>query len=221
MSLFITGTDTDVGKTIVTAGLAVLLQKKMNVGIMKPFATGDTNNGKYASNDIEVLSKVIDIDSEELVNPQFYGIPASPYTACKNLKKRPKVSSVLTSFKKLEKLHDIVLVEGIGGIMTPIRRNYFVVNLIKDMKIPCIIVAKSRIGTINHTIMTCKMCQEYDIPIKGIIINQFGGGYDTDELTRDLQDITGIKILGSIPVMNDTSKDNLFNIFQNLDINFP
>ncbi|HIE46756.1 MAG TPA: dethiobiotin synthase, partial [Nitrosopumilus sp.] len=155
-SLFITGTDTDVGKTYITAGLAVAIRKTgIDVGVMKPFAAGTVQKKGYKSEDIEILSRAaMTCDPENLVNPQFFPIPASPYTAWKKLKTKPKISTILSGFKKLTKLHDMILVEGMGGIMTPILKNYYVTNLIKEMNIPTIIVTRSKVGTINHTIMT-------------------------------------------------------------------
>ncbi len=220
-SLFITGTDTDVGKTYITAGLAVTLRKSgMDVGVMKPFAAGRSQKKGYKSKDIVILSRAAMVcDPEKLVNPQFFKIPASPYTAWKTLKTKPKISTILSSFKKLTKLHDMILVEGMGGIMTPILKNYYVTNLIKEMKIPTIIVARSKVGTINHTIMTIKMCEKYKIPVKGIIINNFDDGYPVAELKRDLQNLTGIKVLGSIPLLKDMSDGSLYRIFKkNIDL---
>ena len=215
-SLFITGTDTDVGKTYITAGLGITLRKMgINVGVMKPFAAGTAQKKGYKSEDIVILSRAAHAcDPENLVNPQFFPIPASPYTAWKNLKIKPKVSTILSSFKKLTKLHDMLLVEGMGGIMTPILKDYYVTNLIKEMKIPTVIVTRSKIGTVNHTIMTVKMCQKYKIPIKGIIINNFDKGYPVKELKRDLQNLTGVKVLGSIPFIKDMSDASLYRIFK-------
>ena len=220
-SLFITGTDTDVGKTYITAGLAVTLRKSgMDVGVMKPFAAGRSQKKGYKSKDIVILSRAAMVcDPEKLVNPQFFKIPASPYTAWKTLKTKPKVSTILSSFKKLTKLHDMILVEGMGGIMTPIFKDYYVTNLIKEMKIPTVIVTRSKVGTVNHTVMTCKMCEKYKIPVKGIIINNFDDGYPVKELTRDLQNLTGVKILGSIPFIKDMSDSSLYRIFKkNIDL---
>ncbi len=215
-SLFITGTDTDVGKTYITAGLGVTFRKMgIDVGVMKPFAAGRAQKKGYKSKDIVIISKAAHAcDPENLVNPQFFPIPASPYTAWKNLKTKPKISTILSSFKKLSKLHDMILVEGMGGIMTPILKNYYVTNLIKEMKIPTVIVTRSKVGTINHTIMTVKMCEKYKIPVKGIIINNFDAGYPVKELTRDLQNLTGVKVLGSIPFIKDMSGASLYRIFK-------
>jgi dethiobiotin synthetase len=220
-SLFITGTDTDVGKTYITAGLAVAIRKiGIDVGVMKPFAAGSAQKKGYKSEDIEILSRAaMACDPENLVNPQFFKIPASPYTAWKKLKTKPKISTVLSSFKKLTKLHDMILVEGMGGIMTPILKNYYITNLIKEMKIPTVIVTRSKVGTVNHTIMTVKMCEKYKIPIKGIIINNFDKGYPIKDLTRDLENLTGVKVLGSIPFIRDMSDELLYRIFKkNIDL---
>ena len=220
-SLFITGTDTDIGKTYITAGLAVTLRKSgMDVGVMKPFAAGSAQKKGYKSEDIEILSRAaMACDPENLVNPQFFEIPASPYTAWKKLKTKPKISTVLSSFKKLTKLHDMILVEGMGGIMTPILKNYYVTNLIKAMKIPTVIVTRSKVGTVNHTIMTVKMCEKYKIPVKGIIINNFDKGYPIKDLTRDLENLTGVKVLGSIPFIRDMGDESLYRIFKkNIDL---
>jgi len=220
-SLFITGTDTDVGKTYVTAGLAVAIRKmNIDVGVMKPFAAGIAQKEGFKSEDVEILSRAAQTsDPESLMNPQFFPIAASPYTAWKNLKTKPRVNLILDSFKKLSKLHDMLLVEGMGGIMTPILSDYYVINLIKEMKIPAVIVTRSRVGTVNHTIMTCKMCEKYKIPIKGIIINNFDDGYAENDLKRDLRNLTGINILGSIPFIDDLSDSSLHKIFKkNLDL---
>ncbi len=219
-SLFIAGTDTDVGKTYVTAGLGVVFRKMgIDVGVMKPFAAGTAQKKGYKSEDVEIISRAAMIcDPENLVNPQFFPIPASPYTAWKKLKTKPKVSTIISSFKKLSKLHKMLLVEGMGGIMTPILKDYYITNLIKEMKIPTVIVTRSKIGTVNHTIMTVKMCERYKIPIKGIIINDFDSGYPIKDLTKDLQNLTGIKVLGSIPFIKDMSDASLNRIFEkNID----
>jgi dethiobiotin synthetase len=112
-----------------------------------------------------------------------------------------------------------MLVEGMGGIMTPILQDYFVTNLIKDMKLPVVIVTRTKIGTVNHTIMTCNMCEKYKIPVKGIVINNFDtNGYNVKELKRDLENLTNIQVLGSIPFIDDMSDTSLYSVFKkNID----
>ena len=209
------------GKTYVAAGLAVTLRKMgIDVGIMKPFAAGTAQKTGFKSEDVEILANAAQVtDPEMLLNPQFFPIVASPYTALKNLKIKPNIKLILNQFKKLSKLHSMVLVEGMGGIMTPILQDYFVTNLIKDMKLPIIIVTRTKVGTINHTIMTCKMCEKYKIPVKGIVINNFDtNGYDVKELKRDLENLTNMPVLGSIPFIDDMSDMSLYRVFKkNID----
>ncbi len=201
-SYFITGTDTDVGKTWITAGIASALKKiGIDVGIMKPFAAGTAQKVGFKSEDTEILAKAAKInDAEQLINPQFFPIPASPFTASESLGVKVDVNLVLQNFKKLLKIHEMMLVEGMGGILTPILKDYFVTNLIKDMGLDVIVVTRSRIGTVNHTLMTCKMCTIYGLRVRGIIINNFDvNGYSINELKRDLEKLTGISVLGVIP----------------------
>ena len=220
-SIFITGTDTDVGKTYVATGLAVTLRKmKIDVGVMKPFAAGIAQKTGFKSEDVEILANAAQVnDPEMLLNPQFFPIAASPYTALKNLKITPNIKLILNRFEKLSKLHSMLLVEGMGGIMTPILQDYFVTNLIKDMKLPVIIVTRTKVGTVNHTVMTCKMCEKYKIPVKGIVINNFDtGGYPVKELKRDLENLTNMSVLGSIPFIDDMSDASLYRVFKkNID----
>lgn len=215
-SLFITGTDTDVGKTYVTAGLALALKKRgINVGIMKPFAAGQMQQNGFKSKDVEMLATAADVDeSEDLLNPQFFDIPASPYTAYKELGVRPKIKPVLRAFETLSKKHDVVLVEGIGGIMAPILKNYYVADMIRDMNLEVVIVTNRKIGAINHTVMTCRMCDFYKIPIKGIVINDMGPGYPISGLKRDIEALLEIKVLGVIPFIRDIKSSDVSEIFE-------
>jgi len=200
--LFITATDTDIGKTYVCAGLAHSLKKlDIDVGIMKPFACGVKQKTGFSSNDLTILSKAAMVnDAEELLNPFFFPIPASPYTAAKNLGVKIDINYLMKCFRKLDKIHDVMLVEGIGGIMTPILKDYAIIDLIKDLEANTIIVTSSKIGTINHTIMTCNMCKNMKIPVKGLIINNFDStGYPVSDLERDLSALTDLPVLCSLP----------------------
>jgi len=201
-SYFITGTDTDVGKTYITAGLAAAFQKRgINIGVMKPFAAGTQQKVGFKSSDSEILVKAAQVnDPEHLVNPQFFPITASPFTATESIGSKVDIELVLNSFKKLSQMHDMILVEGMGGILTPILKNYFVTNLIKDMNLDTIIVTRTKIGTVNHTLMTCNMCSKYGLRVQGIIINNFDtDGYASKDLKRDLEKLSGIPVLGTIP----------------------
>ena len=110
----------------------------------------------------------------------------------------------------------MMLVEGMGGIMTPILKNYHVTNLIKDMNLDAIIITRSRIGTVNHTMMTCEMCINSNIPVSGIIINDFDSdGYDATKLKSDLEDLTNLPVLGIIPRIDHLDITTLTNAIEN------
>ena len=203
------------GKTYVTAGLASAIKKRgIDVGIMKPFAAGIQEKTSYKSKDVQILTEAAQIkDDESLVNPYFFPIPASPFTASQKLGIEVDVSIAINSFKKLKTIHDVLLVEGMGGAMTPILKDYFITNLIKDMNLETIVVCSSRIGTVNHTIMTIKMCQNFGIKIHGLIINCLDKhGYPINELKRDLESLTGITVLGTIPFIQDFSIEKISEI---------
>ena len=216
--LFITATDTDIGKTYVCAGLAHSLKKlDIDVGIMKPFACGVKQKTGFSSNDLTILSKAAMVnDAEELLNPFFFPIPASPYTAAKNLGVKIDINYLMKCFRKLDKIHDVMLVEGIGGIMTPILKDYAIIDLIKDLEANTIIVTSSKIGTINHTIMTCNMCKNMKIPVKGLIINNFDStGYLVSDLERDLSAITDLPVLCSLPHMQKFNLNDYAKMIEN------
>jgi len=207
-SYFITATDTEIGKTVITAGLALAMKNNgINVGVMKPFACGLEQKRGFRSEDAELLAKAAKVnDPEDLINPYFFPIPVSPYAASNKLGTSIDVSLILERFEKLQAIHNVMLVEGIGGILTPILKGYCIADLIKDMNLDTIIVASSKIGTINHTLLTCDACKKYGIKIRGIIINNFGStGYDVAELASDLTDLSGIEVLCAIPHLVDKS----------------
>ena len=217
-SLFVTATDTDIGKTYVCAGIAHSLKKLgIDVGIMKPFACGVKQKTGFSSKDLSILSNAINIsDPEEFVNPFFFPIPASPYTAAKNLGVKIDVKHVMKCFRELNKIHDIMLVEGIGGIMTPILKDYAIIDLIKDLNANTIIVTSSKIGTINHTILTCNMCKNMKIPVKGLIINNFDStGYPVSDLERDLNALTDLPVLCSLPHMQKFNLNDYAKMIEN------
>jgi len=215
--LFVTATDTDIGKTYVCAGLAYALKKSgIDVGIMKPFACGVKQKIGFSSNDLTILTNAAMVDdAEDIINPFFFPIPASPYTAAKNLGVKIDIEYVMECFRKLDEIHDIVLVEGIGGIMTPILKDYAIIDLIKDLMANTIIVTSSKIGTVNHTVLTCNMCKNMNIPIKGLIINNFDStGYPIPELERDLSALTDLPVLCSLPHVKKFNLSNYSALIQ-------
>ncbi|MDE1842554.1 MAG: dethiobiotin synthase [Thaumarchaeota archaeon] len=206
-SYFVTGTDTGVGKTFFTAALAACLQKRgINVGVMKPIATGISPKTGFRSTDVSILhsaAKVNDLENE--INPIFMPLPVSPYDASKVLHLSFDKKIIFEQFEKLQKRHDMMLVEGIGGIMTPLTQDYFVSDLIKEIGLETIIVTRSTLGTLNHTMMTVNTCRNYGISIKGIVVNNYDekGGPEEKNSPLTIHEITRVDILGVLPFVKD------------------
>ena len=224
-SYFVTGTDTGVGKTAITAALAASLRKRgIDVGVMKPIATGIPQKNGFKSADVTLLHEAAKVnDSEEVINPVFLTVPSSPYDATKALGLKIDMKIIREKFQHLLKIHQMLLVEGIGGIMTPITKDFFVADMIKEMKLETIIVTRSTLGTLNHTLMTFRMCKEYGIAVKGMIINYFDekGSLAERNAPSTLHEITGLPILGIIPFVKDYQKlDAMTSIVEkNIDLN--
>jgi dethiobiotin synthetase len=223
-SYFITGTDTGVGKTTITAALAASIKKLgVDVGVMKPVATGIPQKSGFKSHDASILCQACGVDdAEDLVNPVFMSLPASPYDVSKILEIKFDKNIIFEKFMKLKSKHEMLFVEGIGGIMTPLSQDYFVADMIKVMDLETIIVTRSTLGTLNHTLMTVNTCRDYDISIKGIIVNNYDekGGTAEKNAPSTLYELTKIPILGILPFVKDYQNVEMMisHVQKNIDL---
>lgn len=210
--LFITGTDTGVGKTLVACGLAWLLRRRrINVGIMKPFATGSQiYSQNFKSQDTELLATAANVkDMDDDLNPVFFPIAASPLMASMITKNRISFKSVLYAFQRIRRRHEFVVVEGIGGIMVPLTNSYLLADFVKSIGLQLIVVSRPNLGSVNHTLLTVTACEKYGLDIIGIIINRMPSKPDivesmTPELIRKL---TGIPIIAVIPEQDSPNSE--------------
>jgi len=224
--LFITGTDTGVGKTIIGAALASTIRRSgVDVGIMKPFACADkVFSRKYKSEDVALLAKAAQVtDPDEQINPFFYPITTAPFVASKlNIKNKVNISCALKLYHKLCAKHDFMIVEGIGGVMVPLTRKKYIANFAKSLGLSTIIVSSLKLGTINHTLLTIKVCKGFGLNPIGIIIN---GIEENDSLVKDkvveaIEELSDVKILGVIPFLKNPKLSKMRRaIERNLDIN--
>lgn len=181
--VFVTGTDTDCGKTIIAGGIArALLHKGLNVGVMKPVATwGDPprepgGRKRWISEDaLHLRQSAATSDSPGLINPVCFKAALAPWPAARLEKKSINLNTVMHAYKELSQRHDYLVVEGVGGVMVPIKRDFFVLDLISRMKLAAIIVAHPSLGTINHILLTVNALKKEGIPIAGIVINNWQG----------------------------------------------
>ncbi|MBU3911169.1 MAG: dethiobiotin synthase [Candidatus Omnitrophica bacterium] len=198
---FITGTDTGVGKTEVAACLAgCFLRKGFKVAVMKPVATGV----RRTCSDARILKTAARSNAPlNRINPVALRYPLAPLTAKRLEKKKIDLNIIWRNFRKLKSASDVVIVEGIGGLMTPIKKTgrtvFYVRDMILKMGLPVILVTRPDLGTINHTLMTIGMLRARGIKIAGVIINY------TSHVKKDLavktnpsviEELSGIKVLG-------------------------
>lgn len=208
-SIFITGTDTDVGKTVATATIASCLKSSgKKVAAMKPIQTG-TDTQKIL--DIEFVYRVL--DEEFLIDdvcPYRFTEPLSPKLASEISGEEININTIVSAFRKLHDKFEHLIVEGAGGIMAPIKKDYFMSDLICDMDIPLIIVARPDLGTINHTLLTIEYAKYKCLDVMGVIINKYPPEPGYAELTNpnEISAISGVPILGIIPDINNINTLN-------------
>src|SRR5919198_3835747 len=149
--LFITGTDTEIGKTTVATSLASFLRRiGTDVGVMEPFAASTkVFSTKYKSKDSALLARAAQVnDPDKEINPFFYSVPTAPFTAAKIMsEKEPSLADALRICQKLAAKHNFMIVEGIGGVMVPLTKEEYVVHFAKLLDLPTIVVAGSKLGT--------------------------------------------------------------------------
>jgi len=204
--LFITGTDTGVGKTLITAGVAVSLRKSgMDIGVMKPIETGFG----LRRSDCNFLRKVTGIkDPLESISPYRYKFPLSPFGAAQMEKFPVRLEHVQRAFDKLLRRHEGLLVEGAGGLLVPITRKSTMADLAIRLEIPLLIVARTSLGTLNHTLLTVEVARARHIPVAGVIFNQIAKSRGLAERTNPsvMKRFLSVPILGEIPYAPFLSK---------------
>jgi dethiobiotin synthetase len=168
--IFVTATDTEVGKTYVSCKIAEILKKSsINTGVFKPVSTGDRNDAK-------ALIKAAKIDENpETVTPVFFKNPISPYGASllerKAFDRIFDLKKINDAFKYFLNKYEFTVVEGVGGILVPLKQNFFVSDLIKNFNLPVIVVARFGLGTLNHTLLTIEKLKRDRQKILGVILN--------------------------------------------------
>ena len=201
--LFVTGTDTDVGKTYVTSLIVRELREDgVPVGVYKPVCTGADNrpNGEPAWRDIDELCRAIGgTDRHDRICPQRFRAPVAPPVAA-GLEDR-QVDSVLlrTGAAWWQDRVDMLVVEGVGGLLCPLTDEETVADLSRDLGFPLIIVARLGLGTINHTLLTVEVAQRRRLPLAGIVLNEI---QPTTEPTDDRAELAEIACRCPVPILS-------------------
>ncbi|MBW7957091.1 MAG: dethiobiotin synthase [Deltaproteobacteria bacterium] len=187
-SFFITGTDTGVGKTEVACMLARAFRAAgLKPGVMKPVETGcPERDGRLLPMDALKLKEASGTDADlDLINPYRFAPPLAPITASELSGISIDFQKIKSCAKELSNTHDVMLVEGAGGLLTPIVQGKYMADLALDLGLPIIIVSANRLGTINHTLLTARCAAALRLKVAGIILNNPAPRRDDLSLTHN------------------------------------
>jgi len=210
-AIFITGTDTGVGKTVTSALICLAMQKRgIDCVVMKPVETGAIRKGKgWVWPDTEFLRKVTKPREENgLLSPFRFKNPLAPSLAARMEGKKIDMEGIKRAFNNLMDKHQVVIVEGAGGLFVPLWNNFLTADLVKELDIPIIIVSRLSLGTINHTLLTIEAARNSGIEVSGIIFNQTKAGKSgIIEKTNPkiISSISGVSVLGVVPYLSSVS----------------
>lgn len=172
--LFVTGTDTGVGKTLIACALAAWAHRcGLDVGVMKPIATGGHRlDGRWVSEDaVHLVRAAGSADPWRLINPVCFREPLAPWTAARRARRPIQLPAILTAFGQLAARHDVVIVEGIGGLLVPLTERLTVADLAARMALPIVVVARPGLGTLNHTLLTLEEARRRGMPVRAVVLN--------------------------------------------------
>ncbi|MDD5686556.1 MAG: dethiobiotin synthase [Elusimicrobia bacterium] len=214
--IFVTGTDTGVGKTMITGllyqyitkkGYSVITQKWVQTGT-KTLLESDVAHHYFHSTDVNFHSYSL---------PYCFRFPGSPHLAAKLEGRRINIKKIIESFNKLCRKYDFLIVEGTGGIMVPFNGKYLSIDLVKKLNLSVIIVVGNKLGCINHTLLTIDSLKRRNIRIIGLIFNNIFQKQKKTILKDNpdiIEKISGIKVLGIMK--KERSKNKLINNFRKI-----
>ncbi len=205
--IYITGTDTGVGKTIATAAIALSLrQQGLKVGVIKPV--------QCAGDDAAWLKKTLELPQPlSIINPIYAKEPLSPHFALRRARRQFKLSLIQSSLKAFDD-YDVVLLEGAGGLLVPLSDNYTNANLAQDLNAELIIVSRRGLGTINHTQLTINAAAHHGLSIIGLIFNDAqptAKSIPVSTNPNEIKRMTGVPVIAQIPFIKNVSRPKLLN----------
>ena len=174
--LLITGTDTGIGKTLIAGAIAAHLRKQgFRVGVLKPAASGCVHRREgLVSEDAEFLAHCADAPHPlDLIAPQRFAEPLAPAVAAQRAGTLFDWEAVQRSMNIIARDSDVLLVEGVGGIMVPMDERHTMLDLARWLRLPAVVVARANLGTINHTLLTTDALRGAKVKVAGVVINRY------------------------------------------------
>ena len=204
---FVTATGTDVGKTFITA----LLVKKwrdsgIDAGYYKAALSGaELRDGKWVAGDADYVKRIANLpDSQEQLVSYVYKEAVSPHLAARKEGNPVELAKVKADFDAACARHEVVFAEGSGGIICPIRyddQKIFLVDIMKTLNLPLVIVTTAALGSINACVLTVEFARSRGLDVRGLIVNRYGSSGNLemeDDNIRMMQDMTGLEILAKV-----------------------
>jgi dethiobiotin synthetase len=223
---FITGTDTEIGKTMITAVLTrYFLDKGVDVFPYKPVQSGAEWGGdRLVAPDTVFYERLAKRRFGDETNTYLLKTPSSPHLAAAMEGKKIEAQPIINQTQKLLNSHELVFVEGAGGLIVPLNEGETMIDLIEHLRLPVILVARAGLGTINHTVLSVMALKQRNINIAGIILNRI----TPDELPeieednkRMLEKLSGVPIVGTFPYIKEDEMEELAlgKVLEKWDIN--
>ena len=223
--IFIIGTDTEIGKTVVSAGLMhLLLCNKYKAAYFKPVASGEVFlNGAYQSADSSFIKTVSGFaENPQNITPYSFKDAVAPHFAARQEGRSIDLAVIRDALQYLKNHYELIIAEGAGGLAVPLNDQGFMqYDLIRELRFPCLLVARTGLGTINHTLLTLRFAQSIGLSIKAIIMN---GNEQTKTETDNIETIkklSGIPVVFTLPALAgvDTEKlqpGNIKDVFESV-----
>ncbi|HAD04854.1 MAG: dethiobiotin synthase [Desulfuromonadales bacterium GWD2_61_12] len=213
--IFVTGTDTGVGKSIVAAALARFLKERgLAVGVMKPAESG-VADPRRPGPDARLLQWASGCTAEEgEIAPYRLRAPLAPALAAKKEQLFIDFSALVATAQDLGRSHDFLIVEGAGGLMSPLSGGILMADLAKEIGLPLLVVTTPRLGTINHTLMTIFCAQQMDLAVAGYLINRMPQQPDeaAETAPHALAALASANILGVLPEVGGSDEEKVLTL---------
>ncbi len=219
--IFITGTDTGVGKTLVACGLASLLRESgYKVGVMKPAETGcEEKDRKLFPQDAYLLKEASGCNvALETICPYRLRDPLTPSIAAEREGVKIDISLLEKTYGEISSAHDVTLVEGAGGLLSPILPSFTYADLARVLKLPLLVVAPNRLGVINHLLLTLEHASSRGLRVLGYVFSRLTNepSLAADTNREALLSLTAVPFLGEIPYIEDfeAKRSSLADVFE-------
>ncbi|HLI15882.1 MAG TPA: dethiobiotin synthase [Acidimicrobiales bacterium] len=196
--LFVTGTDTEVGKTFVASALVrALLRRGVDVGVAKPFQSGALATDP--AGDAAALARAAGVaDPLEAIAPNAFRAPLAPLVAARLEGREADLDATLGALEALAARHDALVVEGAGGLLVPVAPGATIADLAAACGLPLVVVARAGLGTVNHVALTCALAAARGLRVAGVVLN---GAADASSAGNPglIEELAAVRVLGHLP----------------------